>query len=167
MAALLVDPLHASIRHQALHHFVARAEWSDAEMLRRVAHWVVSKMDFAAGGFWIIEDTALPKKGKHSWGWRGNTAACWASRTTARWRSVSPWPTSRPACRWPIGCNCRMEWAQDPARRHKAGVPSEVQIATKTEFALAQLQALLAERAPGTACWPMPATGSRRRCAAV
>ncbi len=30
MAARL-DPLHASARHQALHHFVAQAEWSQSE----------------------------------------------------------------------------------------------------------------------------------------
>lgn len=40
------------------------------------------------------------------------------------------------------------EWAQDPARRHKAGVPAEVQFATKTDIALDQLQALLAAGAP-------------------
>ena len=27
--AARVDPLHASARHQSLHHFVAKAEWSD------------------------------------------------------------------------------------------------------------------------------------------
>ncbi|WP_143138160.1 transposase, partial [Burkholderia ubonensis] len=27
--AARVDPLHASARHQALHHFVAKADWSD------------------------------------------------------------------------------------------------------------------------------------------
>ncbi|WP_177316706.1 transposase, partial [Burkholderia ubonensis] len=27
--AVRVDPLHASARHQALHHFVAKADWSD------------------------------------------------------------------------------------------------------------------------------------------
>jgi SRSO17 transposase len=35
--AARIDPLRASAWHQALHHFVAQAEWSDAEMLRRVA----------------------------------------------------------------------------------------------------------------------------------
>lgn len=35
MAANL-DPLHVSARHQALHHFVARSEWSDAAVLARV-----------------------------------------------------------------------------------------------------------------------------------
>lgn len=34
--AVQVDPLHASARPQALHHFVAKAEWSNAKMLRRV-----------------------------------------------------------------------------------------------------------------------------------
>ena len=34
--AARVDPMRASARHQALHHFVAKAEWSDQEMLRRV-----------------------------------------------------------------------------------------------------------------------------------
>jgi SRSO17 transposase len=67
MAAGL-DPLHVSSRHQALHHFVAKADWSDEDMLRRVCQWVVPMMDFTSGGFWIIDDTGFPKKGKHSVG---------------------------------------------------------------------------------------------------
>ena len=66
--AARVDPLHASARHQSLHHFVAKAEWSDDEMLRRVNQWVVPKMDMSGGGFWIIDDTGFPKKGRHSVG---------------------------------------------------------------------------------------------------
>ena len=66
--AARVDPLHASARHQALHHFVAKAEWCDEEMLRRVCQWVVPQMDFSRGGWWIIDDTGFPKKGKHSVG---------------------------------------------------------------------------------------------------
>lgn len=34
--AARVDPMHASARHQSLHHFVAKAQWSDTQMLRRV-----------------------------------------------------------------------------------------------------------------------------------
>ena len=54
--AASIDPLHASARHQSLHHFVAQAEWSDEEMLRRVAQWVMPRMDFSAGGWWIVSD---------------------------------------------------------------------------------------------------------------
>lgn len=32
--AARVDPMHASARHQALHHFVAKAEWSHEKMLQ-------------------------------------------------------------------------------------------------------------------------------------
>ena len=39
---------------------MAKAEWSDAEMLGRVSQHVVPKMDFSTGGFWIIDDTGFP-----------------------------------------------------------------------------------------------------------
>ena len=40
------------------------------------------------------------------------------------------------------------EWADDPERRKKAGVPAELKFATKPEIALQQLEGLLAEGAP-------------------
>lgn len=60
--AARVDPLHASAKHQALHHFVAKAQWSDDEMLRRVAQWVVPQMQLSSGGFWIVETPAFPSR---------------------------------------------------------------------------------------------------------
>ena len=32
--AARVDPLHASARHHALHHFVAKSEWTDSSVIR-------------------------------------------------------------------------------------------------------------------------------------
>jgi SRSO17 transposase len=37
-------------------------------MLRRVCQRVVPQMDFSRGGWWIVDDTGFPKKGKHSVG---------------------------------------------------------------------------------------------------
>ena len=146
--AARMDPLHASARHQSLHHFVAKAEWSDEEMLRRVNQWVVPKMDLSGGGFWIVDDTGFPKKGKHSVGvarqYRGvlgkqdncqvavsiSLATCQASVPLA-YRLYLPKP-----------------WAQDSERRHKAGVPREVKFAPKAEIAMQQLETLLAQGAP-------------------
>ncbi|MFC0694277.1 transposase [Paraburkholderia humisilvae] len=36
-----IDPLHASAKHQSLHHFVARAEWSDRAVLQWVLEWAI------------------------------------------------------------------------------------------------------------------------------
>ena len=40
--AARVDPLHASTKHQSLHHFVAKTHWSDHELLRRVMQGVAA-----------------------------------------------------------------------------------------------------------------------------
>ena len=36
-----IDPLHASAKHQSLHHFVAKAKWSDQAIMQRVREWVM------------------------------------------------------------------------------------------------------------------------------
>jgi len=147
MAARL-DPLHASARHQALHHFVSRAEWSDEHMLQRVAQWVVPKMDFASGGFWIVDDTAFPKKGKHSVGVARQYCGVLGKQDNCQVAvsvSVANEQASLPVA-WQL--YLPREWALDKARRTKAGVPSDVAFATKTQIALGQLERLLWQGAP-------------------
>ena len=63
-----LEPEHVSARHQSLHHFVAKSEWSDTALLAQVRRWVLPHMDPADGLYWIIDDTGFPKKGKHSVG---------------------------------------------------------------------------------------------------
>jgi SRSO17 transposase len=146
--AARVDPLHASARHQSLHHFVAKAEWSDEEMLRRVCQWVVPKMDFSRGGWWIIDDTGFPKKGKHSvgvarqyCGMLGKQDNCQVAVSVSLACDQGSIPVA-----WQL--YLPEEWATDTARRAKAGVPEAVEFATKPQIALQQLRALLADGAP-------------------
>jgi SRSO17 transposase len=146
--AARIDPLHASARHQALHHFVAQAEWSDAEMLRRVAQWVVPKMDFSAGGYWIIDDTAFPKKGSHSVGVARQYCGVLGKQDNCQVAVSLSLATDQASVPVAYRLYLPKEWAQDAARRRRAGVPAEVRFATKTEIALAQLEGLLAEGAP-------------------
>ena len=147
MAARL-DPLHASARHQALHHFVAKAEWSQQALLRRVAQWVVPKMDFTSGGWWIIDDTGFPKKGRHSvgvarqyCGMLGKQDNCQVAVSVSLASEQGSLPVA-----WQL--YLPQEWAGDFERRVKAGVPEAVRFATKPQIALAQLRQLLAEGAP-------------------
>ena len=146
--AARVDPLHASARHQALHHFVAKADWSDQELLRRVCQWVVPKMDLSQGGWWIIDDTGFPKKGSHSVGVARQYCGMLGKQDNCQVAvSVSL------ACEGgsiPVAWQLYLpeEWAGDALRRQQAGVPEEVRFATKTQIALAQLQTLLDQGAP-------------------
>ena len=66
--AARIDPLHASSRHQALHHFVAKSEWSDAALMAGVREWVQPLLATHSGCYWIVDDTGFPKKGRHSVG---------------------------------------------------------------------------------------------------
>jgi SRSO17 transposase len=146
--AARVDPMHASARHQALHHFVAKAEWSHEEMLRRVCQWVIPKMDFARGGWWIIDDTGFPKKGRHSvgvarqyCGMLGKQDNCQVAVSISLASDQGSLPVA-----WQL--YLPEDWAEDPERRAKAGVPEAVRFATKTQIALQQLRALLVQGAP-------------------
>jgi SRSO17 transposase len=143
-----VDPLNAPSRHQSLHHFVADANWSDERMLLGVCQWVVPRMDFSDGGWWIIDDTGFPKQGRHSVGvarqYCGKlgkqdncqvavsvSLACAAASIPVAWQLYLP-----------------QEWADDEARREKAGVPEAIEFATKPQIALQQIEHLLAQGAP-------------------
>lgn len=146
--AARVDPLHASARHQSLHHFVAKAEWSDSELLRRVCQWVVPQMDFSQGGWWVIDDTGFPKKGKHSvgvarqyCGMLGKQDNCQVAVSVSLACDQGSIPVA-----WQLYLPA--DWAADPARRQQAGVPEGLAFATKPQIALAQLRTLLAEGAP-------------------
>jgi SRSO17 transposase len=146
--AARVDPLHASARHQSLHHFVAKAQWSDSELLRRVSQWVVPKMDLSAGAFWIIDDTGFPKKGKHSVGVARQYCGVLGKQDNCQVAvSVS---LANAQASVPVAYRLYLPkaWAEDAERRKKAGVPAEVAFATKSQIALEQLEALLAEGAP-------------------
>jgi SRSO17 transposase len=146
--AARVDPMHASARHQAMHHFVAKAQWSHEEMLRRVCQWVIPKMDFAGGGWWIIDDTGFPKKGRHSvgvarqyCGMLGKQDNCQVAVSISLASNQGSLPVA-----WQL--YLPEDWAGDSERRAKAGVPEEVRFVTKTQIALQQLRALLAAGAP-------------------
>lgn len=146
--AARMDPPHASAKHQAPHHFVAKSGWSDEQMLRRVARWVVPLMDMSDGGFWIIDDTGFPKKGTHSVGVARQYCGVLGKQDNCQVAvsvSLACEDGSLPVA-WQL--YLPRSWAEDTERRRKAGVPEDVGFATKPQIALQQLRHLLDEGAP-------------------
>ena len=117
MAALLV-PHNVRRGHQSLDHLVADSPWSDQALLAQLRGWalpLIKKKEPLAA--WIVDDTGIPKKGKHSVGvarqYCGQlgkqencqvavslSAASWGSLSTSCWGAsgiASP-PTPADSC---------------------------------------------------------------------
>jgi SRSO17 transposase len=148
MAARL-DPAHVPSAHQALHHFVATAPWNDAAMLDAVRDLVLPALlrqrPITA---WILDDTGFPKKGRHSvgvarqyCGQLGKQDNCQVAVSL----SVANDHASLPVA---FDLYLPEDWAADPIRRAKTGVPPEVVFQTKPQIALRQVRRALAEGLP-------------------
>jgi SRSO17 transposase len=146
MAASL-DPVRASAKHQALHHFVSQAEWSDEQLLRGVAQWVVPHLGRDSAGYWIIDDTGYPKKGKHSVGVARQYCGQLGKQDNCQVAVSISLATESASLPVAYRLYLPQEWAEDRARRNQAGVPTEVVFQTKAQIALEQLRGLLAQGA--------------------
>ena len=67
--AARMQPGRVQAAHQSLHHFVAKADWSDDTVLAAVRAHVLPIIErHGPIRALIIDDTGIPKKGKHSVG---------------------------------------------------------------------------------------------------
>lgn len=134
-------PARTAAQHQSLLHFIGIATWSDEKVLGKVRETVLPSMQRrGAINTWIIDDTGLPKKGKHSVGVQhqycgqlGKQANCQVAVSLSIANDVASLPVA-------YQLYLPMEWAKDKARRKKAGVPPDIRFKTKLEIALEQIR---------------------------
>ena len=142
-----VQPMAARIApgdYDQLHHFVAAGVWDAAPLEAEL----LVKADRLVGGsdaVLVIDDTALPKKGKHSVGVAPQYAS--ALGKTANCQTLVSLTLARGEV--PVMVSLRLflpeSWTSDPARLKKAGVPAEHRAArTKPAIALAEIDRLIA-----------------------
>ncbi len=141
MAARL-EPQRVRAAHQSLHHFVAKADWSDDAVLAAVRTRVLPSIEQRGPlRALIVDDTGFPKKGRHSvgvarqyCGQLGKQDNCQVAVSL----SVAGDHASLPIA---YRLYLPQEWADDPQARAQAGVPDEVVFKTKPQIALDQLRA--------------------------
>jgi len=147
--AAVTSPSRVAAQHQSLLHFVGEAPWLDEPVLAKVRELVLPPMlRHGAIEAWIVDDTGFGKKGRHSVGVAhqycgelGQAGNCQVAVTL----SIANHHASLPVA---YRLYLPQEWADDRARRRKAGVPEAVVFKTKPVIALDQIKAACAAGLP-------------------
>src|SRR3989442_11354339 len=130
--------------YDQLHHFIAGGVWDLAPLEREL----LIQADRLVGGsdaVLVIDDTAVPKKGKHSVG----VAAQYASALgkNANCQTLVSLTLARGEVPMMVALRLFLPetWTSDPARLKRTGVPIAYRVArTKPEIALAEIDRMIA-----------------------
>jgi len=137
-----------SVEYEALQHFLADSPWDPAVLDRAVAERVCAVIEPVA---WVIDDTGVPKYGKHSPGvkrqYSGTLGKVGSCQIAVSLHAVSTRGTV------PLGFRLYVpeDWCADPVRRKEAKIPASVEFATKPTIAaelVARAAAWKIRRAP-------------------
>lgn len=149
--AAATAPARVSAQHQSLLHFVGQAAWSDEAVLAKVHDLILPALEHSGPiRAWIVDDTAIPKKGRHSvgvarqyCGQLGKQENCQVAVTLSVANDAGSLPLAH-------RLYLPESWAKDPERRRKVGIPDAVGFQTKPAIALDQIRAATAAGvAPG------------------
>src|SRR5262245_58813324 len=138
--AAVTAPARVAAQHQSLLHFVGEGRWSDERVLAKVRELVLPEIErHGPIAAWIIDDTGLPKKGRHSvgvarqyCGQLGKEDNCQVAVSL----SIANEHASLPVA---YRLYLPQEWTEDSDRLRKVGVPEDIGFRTKHEIALEQL----------------------------
>ncbi len=123
--AAVTAPERTAAQHQSLHHVVAQAEWDDAAVLAAVRERVLPAIERHGPVAWIVDDTGFPKQGTHSVGVARQYCGQLGKQDNCQVAvSLS---VANDHASLPIAYQLFLPevWADDPARRAKAGVPDD------------------------------------------
>jgi len=120
------------VEYEALQHFLADSPWDPGVVDRAVAERVCAVIEPTA---WVIDDTGVPKDGKHSPGvkrqYSGTLGKIGSCQIAVSLHAVGVKGTV------PLGFRLYLpeDWCSDAARRKDAKIPVEVEFQTKPTLA--------------------------------
>jgi hypothetical protein len=127
----MVARLGGEADYESLQNFLAVSTWDPGLVVRAVAERVAPRIDVQA---WVLDDTGFPKDGKHSPGvkrqYSGTLGKIGNCQIGVSVHAVSAEGTV------PLGWALYLpeEWCEDPERRRKAKIPSEIEFKIKPEL---------------------------------
>jgi SRSO17 transposase len=142
--AARVQPQNVRSAHQSMHHLVSEAAWSDDAVLSAVATAVLPALGEGDEPVnWIVDDTGFPKKGKHSVGVARQYCGQTGKQDNCRVAVSLSIATTKGSVPVAYRLYLPQDWTDDPERCRKAGVPENVEFATKPALAMRQIEAAL------------------------
>ncbi len=147
--AARVEPGRVQAAHQSLHHFVAKADWSDDAVLAVVQAQVLPGLERQGPiRAWIVDDTGFPKKGRHSVGVARQYCGQLGKQDNCQVAVSLSVANDHASLTVAYRLYLPQAWAEDADRRAKAGVPDDLSFATKPQIALEQICAAQADGLP-------------------
>lgn len=134
-------PARVAAQHQSLLHFVGVGSWSDAKVLAKVRELVLPAIEkHGPIEAWIIDDTGFPKQGPHSVGVQPQYCGQVGKQTNCQ--VVVSLSIANSFASLPVAYRLYLPkgWAEDGARRKRAGVPADIDFKTKPQIALEHLR---------------------------
>jgi SRSO17 transposase len=140
---------HMDAAHQRLLHFITDSAWDDHAVRLAAARYALASMtQLALPWAWIVDDTGFLKQGTHSVGvQRQYTGSAGKVANCQIGVSLS---IATPQDHVPVDFELYLpaSWANDPARRAEARIPSEIGFQTKSQLALSMLRRAVAADLP-------------------
>jgi len=143
------DPERVDAAHQRLHHFLVDSTWSDRELRREAARYVIEALTSRESiDTWQFDDTGFLKQGSHSVGVQRQYTGS-AGKITNCQLGVSVSLGTRTE-QVPIDFELYLpkSWTEDRARRKEARIPDDVCFKTKIELALEMARRAVADDVP-------------------
>jgi SRSO17 transposase len=132
---------------RSLQAFVTTGAWSDPSLLAELRRHVLEELA-EEDAVWNSDETGFPKKGTKSVGVKRQYSGTLGRRDNCQVAVFANYASAKGHTFMDRRLFLPEEWANDPDRRHEAGVPEDVVFRTKPALALEMLAQAVADGVP-------------------